>query len=251
MTYITEKDFSFEARRGNVSGVTKTTTIGHANDVGTSLETLMPGAGSISPDALIATPATVKVSSTDANDTSAGSGARTLLLSGLDSSGVVQTETITLNGQTEVVSVNTYKWIQSFAVTSVGATTWNEGTIWVGTGTVTAGVPATKLCSAEIGANISAVGAYMVPASKVFHPTQLTVIMGDSTKTINVDIYIRNVTTGIYAKAFEANTVAGYWVQPVVAFTGQAAGTVIELRASVSAGTASVTSALAGYLEAV
>ena len=244
-------DFSLESRRGNVSDVTKVSTIGHANDVGSANETIQPGTGTIAPDALIATPATVTVSSTSANDTSAGTGARTLLLSGLDASGDTQSETITMNGQTAVTSANTYKWIQSMVVLTAGTTGSNEGDLYAGTGTVTAGKPAVLLCSGEIGANISATSAYMVPNGHIFHPTQVSIIFSDSTKQVTADIYIRNATTGLYLKVLEINAPAGYWIQPVDAFGGQPSGTIIEIRASIVSGTTSLTSAIAGYLETV
>jgi hypothetical protein len=240
--------FNLEVRMGKVPGISMATTIGHSNDVGTSVETLMPGTGSIAPDALISTPATVTVSSSDANDTSAGSGARTVLLSGLDSNLDPISETITMNGQTGVTSANTYKWIQSFAVLTTGATGSNEGIIYVGTGTVTAGKPAVLLGSGEIGANISQTAAYMVPNGKIFHPRQVTIALGDSTKFLSVEIYIRNAATTLYVKALEVNAPAGYWTQTVEAFAGQGEGTVIESRAAVDSATATATVALAGYL---
>ncbi|MBL4704711.1 MAG: hypothetical protein JKY54_09325 [Flavobacteriales bacterium] len=57
-----------------------------------------------------------------ANDTSAGTGARTVLVTYLDSSFVTQTETITLNGQTAVtfVATNAYRFV------SVAVATWGS-----------------------------------------------------------------------------------------------------------------------------
>ena len=243
------RDYNLDVRRGLVPGVSLVTVIGHSNDVRTTSETLMPGLVTIAPDALFLTPATVTVSSTDANDTSAGTGLRTLLLSGLDASGNPQSETITMNGTTGVVSANTYSWIQSMVALTAGTSLVNFGTLYAGTGTVTAGIPAVRLCSMESGANNSTTAAYMVPTGKIFHAEQLTISLGDSTKTMVVDIYIRNVTTGLYLKAVEYNIPAGFQLQPIIAFTGLVAGTIVDVRVNTDAGTgASATVALAGYL---
>ena len=73
--------------------------------VGNSMETIWQQGGlySYPPSA-----STMTVSSSDVNDTSAGTGARTVLISGLNASYNEASETIILNGQTAVTTVNTY-----------------------------------------------------------------------------------------------------------------------------------------------
>jgi hypothetical protein len=133
-------------------------------------------------------------------------------------------------------------------VLTAGSGLVNAGTIYAGTGTVTAGKPAVLLCSMEPTANISALGAYMVPTGVSFYPTQVSVSLGDTAKSLTAAVYIRSVATGLYLKAVEYDVIGGFFIQPVVAFAAQAAGTVLEIRCSVDTGTASGTVALAGYL---
>lgn len=109
---------------------------------------------------------TMKVSSGDANDTSAGSGARTVTVTGVDGNYAVVSEVISMNGQTGVATTNSYLAINSMSVTTAGAGGVNAGVIYIGTGTITAGVPAVVDGLIAIGRNISQGSAYTVPAGK-------------------------------------------------------------------------------------
>lgn len=72
----------------------------------------------------------LEVVSSSANDTSAGSGARTVEIFYLDVSFNEKTEILTLNGTTPVATTATdiYR-VNTFRVKTVGATGWNEGNI--------------------------------------------------------------------------------------------------------------------------
>ena len=89
------------------------------------------------------------VNSTSANDTSAGSGARTVLITYLDTSFVLKTTTVTLNGTTAVAtSVSDIAFVESIQVMTVGTQGGgNAGTIqlWTannGTGSIWASIAA-------------------------------------------------------------------------------------------------------------
>ena len=72
----------------------------------------------------------VSVASDSTNDViTTGSGARTLLISGTDSSDVARAETLNLNGVTPVNSSYEYKHINYMSVESVGSSGYNEGNI--------------------------------------------------------------------------------------------------------------------------
>ena len=72
---------------------------------------------------------TMDIVSTSALDTSAGTGARTLILNGLDASFEPILEVITMNGTTPVVSVNSYLRITNCVVLSCGSLQENQGEI--------------------------------------------------------------------------------------------------------------------------
>lgn len=74
---------------------------------------------------------TVTVVSSSASDTSAGTGARTVKIFGLDSNFALQEETLTLNGTTPVATTNLYTRIYRAFVVTAGSGTTNAGTISV------------------------------------------------------------------------------------------------------------------------
>jgi hypothetical protein len=88
-----------------------------------------------------ASSAAFSIKSANANDTSAGTGARTVTITYFDgTSGSLSTETVTLNGTTCVNSVTTTaRYIEKITVTTVGSTGSNVGiiTLYTGTGCVT------------------------------------------------------------------------------------------------------------------
>lgn len=75
------------------------------------------------------TAATISVVSSSANDTSAGTGAKIVLLEGLNSSWDEVTEYVTMNGVTPVVSTNSYLRINFARVVSSGTGKKNAGNI--------------------------------------------------------------------------------------------------------------------------
>lgn len=245
-------DADVEARLGNLPDRTPITAIGHSDDVNTNLRCLYHGmlTDELYPavEALLLTPAQVKVSSTDANDTSAGTGARTVRLTGLDASGDPQTENVALQGQTGVTTTGTWKAVTKAQVLAAGSTKSNAGQIWVGTGTVTAGVPATKLNSVEIGTNVSATCLHVVPAGKRLVVTQLSIYSGDTTKTLNFQFYQYSAATGLWYEAFDVHGTQGSILLPVVAYPALTAGDAVMMRCAVNTGTAKVTGAIAAML---
>lgn len=86
----------------------------------------------------------VKSDSTD--DASAGTGARTVVIEGLDDSYDEQSETVTLNGTTNVATANTYLRINRMYVATAGSGEVNAGNI-----TATANTDLTVTCRIDTG----------------------------------------------------------------------------------------------------
>jgi len=160
--YGKDENFSLQVARGLIPGHSAITVFGYNPDVDTSEESVWPNGGTV-PHPTAAS--VLKVSSTDAADASpSGTGARTVLITGLNGSFNEVSETIVLNGQTAVNTVNSYLYVNGLTVTSVGSGGANAGDINVGTGTVTAGVPAVLYDMIAIGYNNRTTGHYCVPA---------------------------------------------------------------------------------------
>lgn len=121
------------------------------------------------------------ISSTSADDTAEGTGARTVSVFGLDASYNEISETISLNGQTPVNTVNSYLRINRMFVATAGSGGTAAGTIAAGTGTVTAGVPA--VCYAEISNsdNQTLMAVWTVPAGYTAYIYKGTISNGTAT----------------------------------------------------------------------
>ena len=192
--------FDLQVARTQVDGHTPYFRFGWANSIGTTPQTITTcvTAGNTYPYLSAAT--TVKVSSSSANDTSAGTGVRTILLAGLDANYNAISETITMNGQTAVTTTNSYLRISYTEILTVGSGGGVAGTIYVGTGTVTAGVPAVSLWQIEATYNNFSFAGYTVPAGYTAYVTSYTVTSQSTTANINVTVgFIEHeYDTGIY-----------------------------------------------------
>jgi len=159
--YGKHEDFNLQVARGQIQGHKTLFKFGNNEDINGSLETIWSYGGLyVYPTSAIQ----MKVSSTSANDTSDGTGARTIVVSGLNATYDEVSETVVLNGQTAVLTTTTFiRVFRSFVVTAgTGATA--AGTIYIGTGTVTVGVPATVYAQIVLGENQTLMAIWTVPA---------------------------------------------------------------------------------------
>ncbi len=118
-----------------------------------------------------ATAAVCNVKSSSADDAAAGTGARTISITGVNGSFAVVTETVILNGTTDVATVNAYHNIHSAHVLTAGSGGTAVGTITIIT--TAAGTP--TLDSIAIGANRSASSVYMVPLGHNAYINDITI----------------------------------------------------------------------------
>lgn len=114
--------------------------------------------------AYLASAQALTLSSDNANDTSAGTGLQTVQIYGLDANYAEITEVVTLNGQTAVTTANSYLRIFRMQGQTAGSGGTNEGVIYAGTGTVTAGVPANVFARISEGEGQTLMAVYTLPA---------------------------------------------------------------------------------------
>ena len=159
-------------------------------DIDATLETVWAQGGLYS----YLTSATVlKVSSSSTADTSAGTGARTVELFGLDTNYDEINETVTLNGQTAVNTTKEYLRINRMIVRSAGTGGANAGVIYAGTGTVTTGVPANIYATIAIGDNQTVMALWTVPKDYTAYllQTDITVATTQNNKYCTVHLVSR------------------------------------------------------------
>ncbi len=158
--------FDLQVARGQITGHKSLFKFGNNPDINGSLETIWSHGGLyVYPTSAIQ----MKVSSSSADDTALGTGARTVSVQGLDQDYNEVAETITLTGQTAVLTTTTFIRVFRAFVITAGSGGTAAGTIYVGTGTVTAGVPATVYAEIPVGENQTIMAIWTVPAGYTFY----------------------------------------------------------------------------------
>lgn len=158
------EDYFVNVALGLVDGVSHNNKFGRNDAVDTTStpEDVWDGGGLYTGHPTSFTPETVDVFSSDTNDTSAGTGARTFRIFGLktSSSTAYEYEDITLNGTTAVTSTSTWWRVNRGYVLTAGTGGTNAGTITVRSTTTTANV----FMVLYAGFAQSQVAAWTVPA---------------------------------------------------------------------------------------
>lgn len=194
-------DFYTAVGLGLVSGVRRVTALGNNPDIdqGTLPEDVW-SVGGVYPWMTAAT--ALEVVSTSASDSSAGVGARTVTIFGLDANYVEVTQTVTLNGTTPVtVPTNLFR-INSALIMSAGSTKVNVGNIHirrVSGGIIQAEIP--------IGYGITRQSIFTVPAAHTLsiHSTLFAQTRsGGVDKNITVSNFIQS-PNGFYRMPLEVS----------------------------------------------
>lgn len=181
--YGRTEPFNLQVSRGQIAWHQPIIIFGYNSDVDTAAETVWPYGG------LLAFPASalqMSVSSSNSNDSSAGTGARTVYISGLDSNHNTIFETVTLNGQTAVTTTKSYLHINDAYVATSGSGNSAAGDIYIGTGTVTSGIPAIVYDIIAYDYNRRVTGSYTVPAGYTAYVEQGLFSTGSSSGGISV-----------------------------------------------------------------
>lgn len=160
--------FELQVSRGQIQGHKTLFKFGNNSDINGTLETIWSQGGIY---AYPAAATVMKVSSSDANDDAAGTGARTVTVFGLDVNYNEVSETVELDGQTEVLTTTQFIRVNRAFVVTAGSGGTAAGTIYVGTGTVTAGVPATIYAVITLGENQTTMALWTVPAGYTLYIT--------------------------------------------------------------------------------
>lgn len=180
----TFEPFELQVARGQIQGHRNVTVFGFNPDVDTTQVSVWPLPSLITfPSSAIQ----MTVSSSNANDTSAGTGARTIVVQGLDADYNEVTETVTLNGQTAVTMTASLLRVNYAYVATAGSANSAAGDIYIGTGLVTAGVPATVYDIIKLDYNNTTTGSYTVPAGYTAYFSQGLFSTGQATGSTKVE----------------------------------------------------------------
>lgn len=178
--YGKNEPFELQVSRGQVQGHRVVTFSGYNADVDTIWVPIWAD-GSLS---FPAAATVMKISSSSAADVNtSGTGAWTVLISGLDANYNEISETVALNGQTAVNTVNSYLRVNGFVVATAGTGLTAAGNIYAGTGVVTAGVPATVYEYIPLGWNARQTAVYTIPAGYTGYVTYSRLTFGQASGT--------------------------------------------------------------------
>ena len=182
------EDFALQVARGQVPGHEIVQVFGYNSDVDTAEETVWPNGGLI-PHPTSAS--VLKISSSSTSDTSAGTGARTVFIGGVNGNFDEVSELVTLNGQTEVNTSNSYLYVNYFYVVTTGTGGSNAGNIHAGTGLVTLGVPAVLYDMIAIGYNQRTTAHFCVPAGHTGYMVKGVITAGQASGSTSVTAYLK------------------------------------------------------------
>jgi hypothetical protein len=184
----------------------------------------------------------VNVSSTSTNDTNtAGTGARTVTIQGLNGSYVETEETINMNGTTNVLSTNSYLRIHRAFTVTAGSLGYNDGDI---TCTQSAS-PTDVICQIEAEKNQTLQCFYTVPAANTLYLTSYYFTSANSLPAV-VELYAREFG-GVFRIKHRLDIGASLPIGDIKIFT-YPAKTDIDFRALAQTGSHRVSAGFSGYL---
>lgn len=129
-------------------------------DAAETNEDVWDGEGAYS---FLGTATALTISSASTDDTAAGTGARTIRVFYLDANYNEQTADITMNGQSAAATTITALRVYRAYVLTAGSGGVNAGNIWIGSGTITTGVPANKYAAILAGNGQTLMAIYTIP----------------------------------------------------------------------------------------
>lgn len=195
---------------------------------------------------------THNIRSGSANDTAAGSGLRTLQISGLTSWTADEvSETVTMNGVGNVATANQYVIIHRMKGLTWGATGSNEGIILA-----EAQTDLTITAAIQIGNNQTLMAIYGVPSTKVLKQTGLYLsILGSAVASADISVYVNETpdvspSGGFLVKDTFKIDPADSWranYDPAIPYAGPA---LIKLQALATANNTQITGSFNAKLEA-
>jgi hypothetical protein len=129
-SFTRPSDYHYEVANSLRQGSSTWNKFGYNDDVDTGSEEVIAPHNGGTPN-IMTTADTLDVVSDSANDTSAGTGAQTILITGIDANSLEQSEIVTMNGTTTVTTTNSWLGVNRVIVLTSGSNDSNVGTITI------------------------------------------------------------------------------------------------------------------------
>lgn len=163
-----QEPYQLQVSKGQVAGASSVYKFGYNPDVNGTEETIWSQGGDV---VWPAAAFTAFISSSSTADTSAGTGAQTVTVEGLDENYAAQSVTVNMNGQTQVQIGDASGWIRInrafVAVAGSGGTA--AGTVYIAATGVSSGVPTGTIYASITDGNQTQMAVYTVPASHTLY----------------------------------------------------------------------------------
>jgi len=233
--------------RGHSQGYRTLYKFGYNPDVDTQEETVWGNSGDY---VWLDSAVTMFVSSTSADDTGTGTGARTILIQGLDEDYNEIEETITLNGQTQVATQLSYLRIYRSFVTLAGSDEGTNGVIYIGSSGATGGVPNTTVYASVSIGNQTQIAAYTVPAGYTLYIDEInfTAAVSQAQKLVHCKFNSRDYESNVFRTRFVQVIQSNQLIQSFKYPQGFAEKTDLECRVSTDTSNTAIGASFQGVL---
>lgn len=233
--------------RGHSQGYRTLYKFGYNPDVDTQEETVWGNSGDY---VWLDNAVTMFVSSTSANDNGTGTGARTILIQGLDEDYNEIEETIALNGQTQVVTQLSYLRVYRSFVTLAGSNEGTSGVIYIGSSGATGGVPNTTVYASISIGNQTQIAAYTVPAGYTLYIDEInfTAAVSQAQKLVHCKFNSRTHGSNVFRTRFVQVLQSNQLIQSFKYPQGFAEKTDLECRVSTDTSNTAIGASFQGVL---
>ena len=236
---VSSMPYLYDIAEGNIPDHSAVRRFGHNHNVGTSWETVYATSNL---KTYLTSAERLQIVSDDVADDSTGTGARTLTVVGLDTNYDALTETITMNGTTNVLTDASFLRVECITVATAGSLGYNKGTI-----TISNNADDTVLEQIAETTNQSLCACYTVPNGKTCYVTQ-SMATESSSKGSNFSFWVRPFG-GLWAIQREITLLDSSLVLPMTIPMKIPAKADIEIRAKGILAGANVTAGFEGWVE--
>ena len=241
------KEWALEVSKGNIPGTAGVLIRGHNPDIDSTTEEDLNEFGNLT---YLTESETMNIASTDTSDATGGAGLLTALVAGIANDGTALTESVTMNGSTNVLTTGSFLRVNTIVGLTVGASGWNEGNV-----TATASTAGTVQCEMDATESISQNSAYTVPANKTFFVVKAEFnahkLAGGQSPVVEFKGYARSSEGAAWIQLFDKTIDTGVVNEldiGVPIFTAAAAGSDIRIRGNTNEANTDVRSRLFGWL---
>lgn len=203
MTFAPQRDFLYQVSRGLVPGHKIVPFVLRKRGLGATLEDIGNIVGSIQFPSVAAPVSLVSTSALD-NGVTPNTGARTLLVEGLDANYDEVSEIINLNGLTAVLTATSFLRVHKMTVLAAGSLLANQGSITAIVGGATQCIISVTSAGSSGGDNVSYQANYTVPRGKTAQILKAFVSTGKNMSG-HIGLWVRPQAIGLFQEGFQTD----------------------------------------------